>query len=384
MPLIAADHIYTPAGWVTGQVLEVDAYGLIRAMRPLRPGEQPTYFPGLLCPGLVNTHCHLELSHLRGQMQRGTGMTGFVQELWAKRNLVSPAAQAEAAAALMEEMWAGGTQAVGDISNGDLTAAPKRAETRLRTHTFIELLGLEASRVPDILAQGQRLQAAFAGLSHSLTLHAPYSVSPALRDAVLAQELPRLSIHLLESAGERRYFQQGDGPMEVFLRTMGLPRLRFPQPDPIAYITHGMRPQQPVVWVHNTEMTAAEAQQLAAAFPQSWFCLCPLSNDFLHGRQPSGAVFAPLATRLCLGTDSLASTDSPHVWDEAHRLQQLAPDLRLPALLGMLTHQGAAALGMAGELGIFAPGTRPGLLQLQGQADPHGPLHPQARLTRLY
>ncbi|RMG55383.1 MAG: hypothetical protein D6722_27900 [Bacteroidetes bacterium] len=384
MPLLSANHIYSPEGLLTDHVLEVDAYGLVQALRPRQGAEVTEHHKGILCPGLINAHCHLELSHLRGQMQRGTGMTGFVQELWAKRNLLSPADQAEAAAAVMEEMWWGGTAAVGDICNSALTAGPKRAEARLYTHSFLELLGLDARRVPDILAQGEALTRDFQGLSHSLTLHAPYSVSPALRDAFYARPQGRLSIHLLESEGERRFFAHGDGPMETFLSTFNLPRLRFPQPDPIAYICEGLAPAQPVIWVHNTEMMAAEATQVATGFPQAWFCLCPLSNDFLHGREPKLPVFLPWKDRLCLGTDSLASTDSPHVWDEALRVQALAPTLKTHDLLRMLTTQGAAALGMAGELGIFAPGTRPGVLLIQGQEEVEGPLSPQARLRRLF
>ncbi|GAB4404068.1 MAG: amidohydrolase family protein [Bacteroidia bacterium] len=367
MPLLTADHIYSPQGLLQGHALETDSAGTILDLRPLRADETPTTsYAGVLCPGFVNAHCHLELSVLAGAIPEGVGMTGFVAEIVRRRGSFDPARQAAAILPAMERLLAQGTVAVGDICNTDLSLDAKRQLPGLFTYSFIELLGLDGAKADEVLARGQALADRFGDLPHALTLHAPYSVSPALRDRLLGARPARLSIHLLESQAERELFETGGGDFPAFFAEFQLPYRPFPTPDALAHITAGMDSGQPLLLVHNTELRADECEDLCARFREVSFCLCPRSNYYLHRRYPDLGVFAACADRLCLGTDSLASNHSLDVFEEARALHLRFPGWSLHALLRMLTTQGAAALGQEGNLGIFAPGKRPGINLITG------------------
>ena len=79
-------------------------------------GDDIQYFEGILSPGFVNAHCHLELSHMKGMIPAHTGLQEFVKQIVALRQVESEAIQ-EAIVNAEAEMMANGIVAVGDISN---------------------------------------------------------------------------------------------------------------------------------------------------------------------------------------------------------------------------------------------------------------------------
>src|SRR5690606_36420400 len=38
-------------------------------------------FQGIIVPGFINSHCHLELSHLRGKIKKHGGLISFIKEV---------------------------------------------------------------------------------------------------------------------------------------------------------------------------------------------------------------------------------------------------------------------------------------------------------------
>ena len=115
-----------------------------------RPVEESglAFYSGILVPGFVNAHCHLELSHLENRIPPGNGLHGFVQSVTSGRNV--PTERILAAAANADRrMYDAGISAVGDISNTDLTVTVKR-KSRIHYHTFVEVFGL----IPGIAGHG--------------------------------------------------------------------------------------------------------------------------------------------------------------------------------------------------------------------------------------
>lgn len=361
MRLLSADFIYHPEGWLDNHVLAIDEEGRVLALRPRQRHELVERFSGYLIPGLVNAHTHLELSHLRGQIPEGIGMAGFIREVFRLRNAFSDEQQQRALEAAWQEAADAGTVAFGDICNTDLTVPIKQNNPQVLSHSFLELPGLDPSRAGRVWQHGETLRQAFLHLPHSFTAHAPYSMSLPLMEMIYSHSR-HLSIHLLESEAEWTLFRTGQGPLAEAFRDFGLVWPPFPDKRPDAYVSRGIAADSRVIWVHGLQLDARGVEELTEAVPDSYFCLCPRSNYFLHREWPSLSIFAPVSQQVCLGTDSLASNHDLNVWKEVLALQQLpgAPDFH--RLVSWATTNGAAALGLSNVAGKFRVGTRPGVL----------------------
>ena len=402
MHAITAESILTSDGLKSGQVLLYNKAGEIQELVPIEEykGADLERVDGLLCPGFVNAHCHLELSHLAGLIPEDTGMVGFILELQKVRGTVEPERRSQLILKAAREMWGKGTQAIGDICNGTESLAAKRENPQMHWHNFIELFGSNPNQAGEIVARGKALADTFSTelpfgavneLSRtSLTPHAPYSISAPLKNSIYkesASQGSRLSIHLLESREEIQIFSTGDGP---FLDFYQLIRQEFQGKgfaDPINWLLEGFpKEASGVLWVHNTEMTAEQLNRLKkeVKVPQ-WFCLCPLANLYIHDRMPSQTVFADpeLNDFICLGTDSLAGNYLLDILEEIKALQTYWPEIPLENILRWATLNGAKALGFDAEIGSFEAGKRPGILQLSPFDLENGKLLPETSTKRI-
>src|SRR5689334_19080444 len=93
------------------------------------------YYPGIIVPGFVNAHCHLELSHLKGALPEKAGLDEFIMGIeslrtTAEEDIIKAAEKADA------EMQKEGIVAVGDISNKNHSFSIK-AKSKIHYHTFI-------------------------------------------------------------------------------------------------------------------------------------------------------------------------------------------------------------------------------------------------------
>lgn len=362
--LLSASAIYRPQGWLRDHVLDLDTEGTIQAVRPRRAHDQPQLYPGYLIPGWVNAHCHLELSALKGDIPEGTGMTGFIGRLFRARAGFSSEDLMDAATVALQKVAEQGTVGLGDISNLPASIAAKQQVKTVFTHTFVEVLGLAEEQVHPRLEAAQNLAASFAeaGLAHSLTPHAPYSVSSSLFRSLYQQAQGPLSLHLLESVEEVELFATGKGPFERFYAELGLPYRPFAAADAMAHATEALPREAQILFVHNVELSGPALRELHQRFSMAWFVLCPRANWYIHRRLPPVPAFASLTDRLCLGTDSLASNHSLDLAEEVSFLLTAFPQLSLHQVISWGTINGAHALGVSDQLGSFQVGTRPGVL----------------------
>src|SRR5947199_206306 len=91
-------------------------------------------FEGIICPGFVNTHCHIELSHLKGRMSQKKTLPFFISEIVEKRNDETEKI-IDALALADEEMFQSGISVVGDIANSSVSLNIKKA-SKIFYHTF--------------------------------------------------------------------------------------------------------------------------------------------------------------------------------------------------------------------------------------------------------
>jgi cytosine/adenosine deaminase-related metal-dependent hydrolase len=316
---------------------------------------------GVLMPGLVNAHCHLELSALAGQVEAGRGFTAWVEDLVAARPGVPAAKMRRATGEAIRRMEAGGTAAVGDVSNAlehlDLLAA-----SSLHSVVFFELIGWDPARAGAVLETADERLAEIASAGSNLEVrvaaHAPYSVSAALLRRLVARGGPA-ALHLAESLDETRFLRSGDGPLRAFLADrVGDVAFAAPGLSPVEYVA-GLGVLRPgLVAAHCVQVDRADRRRLAAAGVA--VAVCPRSNRTLGVGVPPVPDLLADGVLVALGTDSLASAPSLDLLDDAVALHREFPVLDPALIVRMATASAAQALGLA-DLGTLAPGKRAAL-----------------------
>jgi aminodeoxyfutalosine deaminase len=340
--------------------------GTVRDVVPAAAaGGDVVYMPGLLCPGFVNSHCHLELSHMRGVIPQGTGLVDFLGEVIRRRGQSTEGIKVAIAAA-EQEMLDGGIVAVGDICNTADTLERKLAG-RLHYHNFIETIGFVGQGAAARFEQSKAVYDRFGG-RHSLVPHAPYSVSAELFRLIAGLSgNSLLTIHNQETDAENDFLLFGKGDFLRLYAMLGVDVSFFHGTGKrslescLSYFSAG----QTMILVHNVATTAGDLDRMAGG-PDLYFCLCPNANLYISGKLPDVELLLARGCRMVVGTDSLASNHRLSVLDELKTLQQAFPKLDTVELLGWATLNGARALRMQELLGSFSPGKRPGVVLLNG------------------
>jgi cytosine/adenosine deaminase-related metal-dependent hydrolase len=334
-------------------VLVLDDDGRVVDLLDSREGiENLEVFDGFLCPGFVNTHCHLELSHLFGKLPEQTGLPAFIAQVPQQRGASKQEIQ-EAIVAADQQMWNNGIVAVGDISNTADTFALK-ANSPIYYHSFIELFGLAEEKATKIFEAGLALKQA-CPTSSSIVPHATYSVSQALFELIKEhQEGGLLSVHNQETATEDLLFEKGEGAMYEQLSAFG--KLHISQQSALK-TTLPKLAEVPTLLVHNTYTTAADVAWAAAENKQLYWCTCPQANLYIEGCLPNYANFKEV--KMTIGTDSLASNHSLSIWEEVQTIREHT-DIELNTLLTWACKNGAEFLQQP-FLGSFEKGKRPGV-----------------------
>ena len=343
--------------------------------------------PGVLLPGLVNAHCHLELSHLKGEAPLGQGFVPWVEAVVSARARFGEEEEAAKTAAAIESLEEAGTVAVGDISSR-LAHLGVLGGAGLRAVVFLEALAWDPAGVPETERWiDERLSAASGSgdVEVRLGAHALHSVSPELLGR-LVERGGVGALHLAESPEEWRFLERGDGPWAEFLARRGLGHVPFTPPgtSPVRYADDLGLLHPGLVAAHCVQVDANDREILARRGVA--VALCPRSNRNLGvGRADVPALLA-VGVRLCLGTDSLASAETLDVLDDAVLLARQFPALDPAAIVRMATAGGAEALGFE-DLGTVAPGKRAALAFAAAEATPVDPyahlLSGEASLRRV-
>jgi cytosine/adenosine deaminase-related metal-dependent hydrolase len=330
---------------------------------------------GVLLPGLVNAHCHLELSSLRGRIALPSDYVPWIAQVVAVR-AGEPADRAlEGASAAIRELEQSGTVAVGDVSNA-LAHLDLLGASRLQAVVFFELLGWDPEKAGAIL-EGAEARLAVVGTRPSpnvevrLAAHAPHSASRPLLEALRARGGPG-AIHLAESPAERRFLTGGEREWSEFLRRrVGEVAFTTPGVSPVRYAADLGLLHPRLVAAHCVQVDATDIDLLARSGAS--VAVCPRSNRNLRVGIPPVPAMRDAGVRLCLGTDSLASAPSLELIDDAVALHREFPSLDPAAILRMATLGGAEALGL-GDLGAIAPGKRAALAFAPAGRAPSDPL----------
>jgi cytosine/adenosine deaminase-related metal-dependent hydrolase len=359
---------------ISGGVVSIER-DLIVSVGPHDGGAAEDLGNVAILPGLVNAHTHLELSRLRGQVAACGSMPAWAASLMALRARKNSAASSAYSAAIVDairEARAAGTSLLGDVANTCATYEPLM-DSELSAVLFREVLGFSAPD-PEALVAAVSGQIAdltpVAWLRPMIAPHAPYSVSPALLQAIAGWTAGRpLSIHLGESAQEVEFLRDGTGEWRALLETLGVwnPSWTVPACGPVEYLDRLGMIDQHLLAVHGVQFTDAELSRLAAA--GATVVTCPRSNRWTGAGTPPIDRFYASGVRVAVGTDSLASVDDLNLFAELAEVRRLAPGVPAARILESATLGGAIALGFDSELGSIEPGKRAQLVAVRVPSD---------------
>lgn len=326
------------------------------------------YYPGVIVPGFINTHCHLELSHMKDKVATGTGLLPFLNSVVKYRDfpmevILDAIEQAD------REMYEGGIVAVGDISNKLDTAAQKN-KSRLNYYTFVEMFDF---------MQDQSAQAAFDqwwpvfqgqsaanGNKKSCVPHAPYTVSASLfqrlREVNFEAEIT-VSIHNQETPDEDALFLSKTGGFLDFYQGFGIPldEFRATGKTSIHSVFAQLNPRQRNLFVHNTMTTTADIQAAQQWSDRVFWATCPNANLYIENRLPNYSLFLNENAKMTIGTDSLTSNWQLSILEEMKTIARYQSYVPFETLLQWATLNGAEALGYEAKLGSIEMGKSPGL-----------------------
>ncbi len=342
------------------------AYVGVRGDGPM-DGDERDLGDVILTPGLVNAHCHLELTAMRGFLD-GLGFREWILRLTAARRAVlTQEMMLDAARLGVAEGLQHGITTFADT--GDSGAGfDALLEQGARGICYREVFGPDPMQCEEAIAGliakvDEMQQRATDCVRVGVSPHAPYTVSDALFRATadLARErhLP-LAVHVAESALESALVERGEGAFADGLRSRGIAvsaRGRTPIAlldslgvlGPASLLIHCVR-------VDGEDIDVIAEHGCAVAH-------CPASNAKLgHGIAPLNELL-DAKIRVGIGTDSVASNDRMDMLDES-RLAVLfagAKEGRHDALasdgaLALATIGGARALGMSESIGTLEVG----------------------------
>ena len=393
MRRIAARYVYTLTSTepVRNGFVEMEDDGtVVRTGVCEDPDREPVWMEGALSPGFVNAHCHLELSYLKGQFRKGTGMAGFIDQINALRDNRTLEEKVRDLKEAMDSLWAQGVVATADISNCADSFAVKAAHP-MYTRTFLEVFGTEPADCEEVMEGVRRLRAEAErfGLDAAPTPHACYTTSPRLLTAVSAEGLRSgfLSYHSEETEEEEQMLRTGSGPMWENRVRAGMSVPPVTGKSSLLYFIDRLREGHPapldehILLVHECCMDQEGIDAVKSAMSHPFVALCPLSNLFIHGTLPPVELMRRNGLALCVGTDSLSSNDDLNIVDELWCLQRNFPAVPLGELLTWACRNGAAFLSRP-EFGTLEPHKRPGLVFID-HLNPAGQLTADSTSRRL-
>lgn len=370
-----ADRIFDGYQFHQGKVLIINEDGIFdNIVTEEEAGENIQMLDGILTPGLINCHCHLELSHLKDVIPPHTGLIEFLCSVVTKRDF-SPEVIQQAITAAEKEMYDNGIVAVGDIGNTADTVDVKR-KSQIRWQNFVEVLSFTDEKAEENIEHYRKVAATFNTVHGSwimdnrtsLVPHAPYSISP--KTFKLINQLTKnqiISIHNQEHPAEDELYKTAGGEYLKLFKIFGIEQSPFPVTGKssirsvLPYFNNG----QTILLIHNTFMPEEDviwANEYATTNGLKLvYCLCINANLYIENKVPPIDLLMRHNCHIVLGTDSYSSNWQLSIAKEIEAIKKYFPHIPEESILQWATINGAKALGWQKELGSFEKGKKPGI-----------------------
>ncbi len=323
----------------------------------------------VLLPGLINAHCHLDFTVLRGAIPSQRSFADWILQINGRRRDLTDEDYLASIASGFREARRFGTTTIANVES--MPALLERMPPPpLRTWWFAELIDVRPrlpapEMVQDALAHFEGKEAWRGGFG--LSPHAPYTVSPELlglaREAAQRHGLP-LMMHLAESKEEMAMFREGRGLLFDLLQSLGRPMDDCGAgKTPLAVMLDRDVMDENWIVVHLNELTEEDFARLEQG-PRFHIAHCPRSSRYFRHAPFSLQRLDGLGFNISLGTDSLASNSSLSLFSEMQTLRDAHPWRAPERILEMATTNPARALQQEGRLGKIRAGFQADLIAL--------------------
>src|SRR6266480_1768349 len=330
-----------------------------------------------LLPGLINAHCHLDYTCLRGKIPPQKTFADWIRAINAEKAKLSPKDYLSSINEGFAEAKRFGTTTI-----ANLTAFPdlvSQIHAPIRTWWFAEMIDVRtpegASELVDLVRRRtDSLRLATDELNNTenwgLAPHALFTASKNLYER--CEEIARcenvlLTTHLAESREEMEMFHDASGPLYEFLKSIGRPMDDCGNETPLELFLGASGGRGLPRWIvaHLNEIAESDFELLERSKRQFHVVHSPRSHAyFKHSRFPFERLHS-LGFNICLGTDSLASNDSLSLFAEMRAFQRSEPGISPDEILKMVTVNPAMALHQENTLGRIQPGFCADLIAIQ-------------------
>ncbi len=344
------------------------------------------FYNGIIVPGFINCHCHIELSDMHKQADEHTGLGEFIKKVRETR------AQQEdyvlkCIADADKMMFERGISACGDVCNSSMSFEIKE-QSSIKYINFLEVFGIDPGKAEKRINEVLELKKeAYKYSSKSYIVpHSFYSMSATLLEKVkeLSSDNELNTVHFMESEQEANLLKYAAGGLMESYGAMGIsPDMLYDRvPDHITGVRDYISANGNLILVHNTYAGEQEIQE-AGKRDKSFFCLCPGSNLYIENTLPPVKTLMKLGADIVLGTDSLASNKSLDILGEMKIISSNFPDIGLEEIVQWATINGARALSIENDYGSIEKGKRPGLVLIENADLVNISLGEKSRAVRL-
>lgn len=390
MKRFTAQYIFTNSGLpLKRAVITTEDDGTITSIEDtagdLKEKHSTEFFNGIIIPGFVNCHCHVELSHLIGSIRNAEGLGDFIEQVRNNRNS-SMESILSAIYTADNYMYSEGIVLCADVCNTSDSFSMKK-ESRIRYINLLEVFGIDPEKAGKRMEELMKVasSASEMDLDFSLVPHSVYSMSLTLLRLLknVSPDNSVTSIHFMETKGEEAFLNDRSGPlMSSYTRSGLIPPVLETADNHINAILDEITKSGNLILVHNTfcdKNTISKIKQRGNLF----WCLCPKSNIFIENKLPPVELLIKEGCEIVVGTDSLASNSTLSILEEIRTIQDNFPDIPLKDLISWATINGAKALGQEKRFGSIETGKKPGLLLLQNIDLQNMKLLPDSFVTRI-
>ena len=329
----------------------------------------------VLLPGLINAHCHLDYTCLRGKIPPQKSFTEWIRAINAEKATLAP----KDYIASINEGFAEARR-FGTTTIANLTVFPElipQIQPPVRTCWFAELIDIRAperanelvdSAIESLEGHDRRTH---SGASRRTRCSRRRRILFRRCEEIAQREHILLTTHLAESREEMEMFRVASGPLYEFIKSIGRPMDDCGSKTPLELfldlIGSGGSPNRPraievnrpyLSWIvaHLNELTESDFELLERSNSKFHVVHCPRSHNYFGHSPFAFDRLRSFGFNICLGTDSLASNESLSLFAEMRAFQKEFPSVSAEEIFQMVTVNPARALRYENALGQIRPG----------------------------